>query len=344
MKSMYLTSPTRGSRPLALMLDGMSFEDFLDMQQKVFVSLLYLLQQTKLLHSVILSIIGVEEPADVTFVKATPRSSEYGPSAAASSPRSSMSSMPEQHQRHRSSTLKGVDEEKSMYDEVVSESSELVNSVADSCYMRCSKLIASRSELNSRLTPAEFYRLFGATWEFVGGGEGINSGHACVGLKSTILSQAKSFLSYFHDEKTRQLAMLVENEQWTQAKVPLGFQQIVSIIVESAETPVNIEQLSISARVSQEFVEGGNIVPLEQGGDLSSPAIGDPGFPKVSSRTNSDKDLYSEKFLIVDGQQFYTVGCLLLFLKMLTEYLRCMDGIPGLTTDCLNRILDILKV
>jgi hypothetical protein len=95
----------------------------------------------------------------------------------------------------------------------------------------------------------------------------------------------------------------------------------------AANAPISAMQFDLATRMSHDFGS-------ERGedGDLGSPGELKPSEP------------VSGKYLLVDGERFYTVGCLLLFLKMLTEYMKCMDNIPGLMTECLNRILEILKV
>lgn len=76
----------------------------------------------------------------------------------------------------------------STYAQMLEESAEIVHAISDLAHMRCSKLVGVRAEQNAQLNPKDFYRLFGATWEFVRGGEALN-GRPCFGLKSTMLSQ-----------------------------------------------------------------------------------------------------------------------------------------------------------
>ena len=61
-------------------------------------------------------------------------------------------------------------------------------SACDLAHVRCAKLIGVRSDQNAMLNPNDFYRLFGATWEFVAGAEAI-TGRLCFGLKGTMMSQ-----------------------------------------------------------------------------------------------------------------------------------------------------------
>jgi hypothetical protein len=195
-------------RPLTRLLTGMSFEKFVGMLQMVYMSLLYVLQYTALVNSVIEGILSdaridgvADSPIQSTGSFKRNVQESVGEDREASLPSVSSSTVSLEEKSDSLSRRDSVGGQKTLVDEMISESSEIVNTVADLCYMRCSKLISVRSEQNSRLNPAEFYHLFGSTWEFVCGGESINTGHTCVGLKSTMLSQAKSFLSFFHDER-----------------------------------------------------------------------------------------------------------------------------------------------
>ncbi len=134
--------------------------------------------------------------------------------------------------------------------------------------------------------------------------------------------------------------MLVDSEQWSQAEVPVDFQNIIDYILQSSTSSATapISQ-SVEQLIRRTEVEGSN-ESLEDGdGDLGGATMALDKGSKAS--LNNTK---SVKYLVVDGQTFYVVGCLLMFLKMLTDYLSCIDYIPGLYNDVLNRILDILKV
>ena len=75
-----------------------------------------------------------------------------------------------------------------VFEMLVRDSANVLGSACDLAHVRCAKLIGVRSDQNSMLNPTDFYRLFGATWEFVNGAESI-TGRICFGLKGTIMSQ-----------------------------------------------------------------------------------------------------------------------------------------------------------
>ncbi|KAJ1527367.1 Vacuolar protein sorting-associated protein 54, partial [Nowakowskiella sp. JEL0078] len=234
---------------------------------------------------------------------------------------------------------------RSTYPQLIQESSDILHASSDVSHVRCAKLLGVRSEQNSQLNTKDFFRLFGATWEFVIAGESL-CGRLSFGLKGTMISQAKSFLSYFHDEKTKQIALLIENEQWAQIEVPVDFQNLAEQIIHQT---VILNSMSKS--------ENGSINILSNSSSYSSISDHDPG----SSRSSlAEEDVLggrverpqakvleqtgkSLKYLTLGKERYYVVNCVIMFLKMLTEYMQCVENIPSVTTDVLNRISEIIK-
>ena len=65
--------------------------------------------------------------------------------------------------------------------------------------------------------------------------------------------------------------------------------------------------------------------------------------PKADSKNTSQTNP-SSKLLSVRSSKYFVVGSVLLFLKLMTDYLQCAEQVPPITTDVLNRILELLKV
>lgn len=266
------------------------------------------------------------------------------------------------------------------YYSLVTESAEIVFAIADLAHVRCAKLVGVRADQNAQLNPTDFYRLFGVTWKFVVEGEGL-CGRTCYGLRGTITSQAKSFLSHFHMEKMKQQALLVENEQWVQAEVPIDFQRIVDRILAWATAAEGIDfddGVAVpEAAAAPSFVSGAEMIQEdaskvppgsppgrvgsgdaaimggvsdgrleERPGSPATPTVGaivgtgTMGVGPAGAEAASD----SNRFLVVKGQNFFAVICSLMLIKMLEEYLRCMANIPSLTTDVMQRMMELLKV
>ncbi|RIB02898.1 Vps54-like protein [Gigaspora rosea] len=227
----------------------------------------------------------------------------------------------------------------SQYTQSVSDSSQIVFAAADLAHVRCAKLIAVRADQNAQLNQKDFYRLFNVTWAFVLECESL-CGRMCYGLRGTIISQAKAFLTHFHMEKTKQEATLVENEQWIQAGVPIDFQRIVDRIIAASTNGLSIFKDS----------------PFNH---LSPPAS--PVFPSSDSQFGHNNDIAngtdekdriqnnppvqsSNRQIFVEERKFFLVGCSLLLLKMIDDYLKCMVNIPVLTTETMNRIVELLNL
>jgi hypothetical protein len=222
------------------------------------------------------------------------------------------------------------------FSQLLADSRNILFTAVDLAHARCAKLIAVRQEQNAQLNPKDFYRLFNSTWEFLTSGEQL-CGKMCFGLKGSILAQAKSFVNYFHEEKSKQIALLLDNEQWMQADIPVDFQNMVEQIIASNPPPPSL----VSAKIAK-------LHPLETGtddeyeGDMSS-------LTRRYASSNESLDVTGEqhvssKYLVVDGARYYTVVTVLIFLKSLTDYVQCAKNVPSLTPEILNRIFEFLKV
>lgn len=107
--------------------------------------------------------------------------------------------------------------------------------------------------------------------------------------------QAKSFLEALHGNKTASLALILENEPWTQADVPVEFQLIIAHIT----SPTTLTE-------------------------------------------NAPTELSKE--ILLDGHKFVVVNSCLLLFKMVSEYLKCLELLPSLNTDIIQKIVEILQV
>ncbi|CAJ0899655.1 4548_t:CDS:10 [Entrophospora sp. SA101] len=205
----------------------------------------------------------------------------------------------------------------SQHSQLLSDSVQIVYATADLAHVRCASMIAIRADQNAQLNQKDFYRLFNVTWAFVLECENL-CGRMCYGLRGTIMSQAKAFLNHFHMEKTKQENTLVENEQWVQAEVPIDFQRIVDNIVSASVSGLSCFR------------------------DDPSEPLSSPSLHSYSSRAPSQNDS-SNRHIFVEERKFFVVGCSLLLIKMLGDYLKCIVNIPALTTETMNRIIDLLN-
>jgi vacuolar protein sorting-associated protein 54 len=103
-----------------------------------------------------------------------------------------------------------------------------------------------------------------------------------------------------HTNRMNSLALMLENESWSQADVATEFQQIVDLMV----TP-NTSMMSLPASLPD--------------GALT-------------------------KELNIGDTKYHVVNSSLMLIKMLKEYLQCLEQLPLLSTDILQKIVEILKV
>nr|KAJ3421355.1 hypothetical protein HK105_003773 [Polyrhizophydium stewartii] len=264
----------------------------------------------------------------------------------------------------------GLDGGMSTFGQMCNESAEILGTVSDLAHARCAKLIGVRADQNAQLNTTDFYRLFGATWEFVSASEAL-CGRISFGLKGNLLSQAKAFISHFHDEKSKQIAVLVENEQWVQAEIPIDFQHITEQLQlakpagESGNSGAGARQSSTDvssdgahSRGASDPATGGDADDVmsrnsdadDDEVDLTSTAFTRSVAAEVRQQQHIQKTAEQAaapktlRYLIVDGSKYYVVGSALLFLKTLTDYMTCAESLSVLTTDVLNRILELLKL
>ncbi|KAJ1954472.1 hypothetical protein EC988_002411 [Linderina pennispora] len=255
---------------------------------------------------------------------------------------------------------------------------ETFETFMDVAHVRCAKLVNHRSEQNARLSLAGFYALYAEISQFVAQYEQL-CGKMCFGLRGTLTAQAKAFLSNFHNEKSRQIHILIENEQWVQAEVPIDFQNLVNQVVEAAGQQTATEPTS-------PLVLGAGTPGISTPG-IGTPRIGTPGINTPASgplalssgQTSSESPLPSKTLdgrafegvhaqmvmatkavdsdvasvrsvdtagiglMHIGGESFHVVGCSLVLVKSVVEYLQCAVNIPVLVTDVLQRLVEVFK-
>ena len=215
----------------------------------------------------------------------------------------------------------------------INESSDALFAACELAHIRCAKLLTIRAEQNTQLNSFHFFKLFGSTWEFLSASESL-SGRMCFPLKGCILNQAKLYINHFHDEKSKQMALLIENEQWIQADIPIDFQHITEQLqlTPRNKAPYEDEEQDEEEEEEEEDLEF----------DLTASTI--TGTSKISASQSNLSGEKTLKYLQVDGGKYYVVGSVLMFLKTLTDYVTCAEKLPSLVPEILNRIIELLKV
>jgi vacuolar protein sorting-associated protein 54 len=122
---------------------------------------------------------------------------------------------------------------------------------------------------------------------------------------------------------------MIENEQWTQAEVPIDFQLMVDSFARSKSGELNQEEEEDSRMKYWK--------EKEEDSDTAS-------IMSSARRPRAGMESKSSQLIKVGGEQFFVVGVVLLFVKIVTDYIQCAQFVPALVTDVLNRILELLKV
>ncbi|KAJ2891850.1 hypothetical protein IWW38_003450, partial [Coemansia aciculifera] len=277
--------------------------------------------------------------------------------------------------------------------EVLRSLNDTFDSFMDVAHVRCAKLLNHRSEQNARLSLTGFHSLYMLVWQFITQYEALG-GKMCFGLRGTLTAQAKAFLGNFHTEKSRQIQILIENEQWAQAEVPIDFQNLVNQVVDAARAPRDDAESVVSeARTSPLLLTtaAGDVAALSavgppplansplalsfqhasestltrtasMGGNTfkpthtmalspESPVSARSMDPTVTMLSRQDSDAASIRSVDTAGiglmhigdEAFHVVGCSLVLVKSVVEYLQCAVNIPMLATDVLQRLVEVLK-
>ncbi|KAK7165677.1 hypothetical protein R3I93_005681 [Phoxinus phoxinus] len=110
---------------------------------------------------------------------------------------------------------------------------ELLYTASDVCHDRCVKVLMTRGKDGSleRLSSAEFVCLSQAVESFVQDTE-EECVRRSVSLRGALQSQANRFVQRFHEERKTKLSLLLDNERWKQAEVPVEFQDLVDSIAD----------------------------------------------------------------------------------------------------------------
>jgi hypothetical protein len=224
----------------------------------------------------------------------------------------------------------------------IQESSDTLYGACELGHIRCAKLLTIRCEQNIKLNTIHFFRLYGATWEFLLASESL-CGRICFPLKGCLLSQAKFYIQHFHEEKSKQIALLLENEQWVQTDIPFDFQHIT----EQLQLSKNINRNSTS-EVSFEYTSMEVLddeIEVDLTSKLASKFPNDGTSPSLEpSPICEDPNRKTLRFLMIDGAKYYVVISTLMFIKTLTEYVLCAERLQMIVPEIMNRIFELLKV
>ncbi|KAH9832999.1 Vps54-like protein-domain-containing protein [Rhodofomes roseus] len=227
------------------------------------------------------------------------------------------------------------------------ELSGILSSAAELAHTRASRVVALRGEQHASLDLPSFASLFNDSWNFVIESEKICS-RMIVGLRGTMISQAKIFLQTFHQAQISHSAKLVEDEQWNAAEVAPSVQHIVDLLVDASisdppefllnrppETPHPVSPLLSPPAMSSQPHRPAPASPLPS-----------PNFPSVrpsASRASSRRPSGPGKHLHIEDRAYFAVGATLEVLVVLADYLKIITNLEMLTTETMSRVIELLK-
>ncbi|KZT09727.1 Vps54-domain-containing protein [Laetiporus sulphureus 93-53] len=225
--------------------------------------------------------------------------------------------------------------------------SGILSSAAELAHVRASKIIALRAEQHAALDLPSFAAVFNESWNFV-----VESEKICrrmiVGLRGTIVGQAKSFLQAFHQVQITNSAKLVEDEQWNAAEVAPSVQHIVDMLVDASisdppELLLNPPALP-SPRPRSPAPLSPALSPNGQPPPHPSSPLPSPTLRPVASRHPSRRSATSHsKHLHIEDRSYYAVSATLEVLVLLADYLKIMMNLEMLTTETMSRVIELLK-
>lgn len=162
--------------------------------------------------------------------------------------------------------------------------------------------------------------------------------------------QSKAFLLQFHVKKTGQLAAAVGEDQWAPVSVPRSSQATVDEIIA-------ISTLSLHEARNRDFTMAFNILRLSTPPPPPADGMDDqdsyipsrlkskgPSEVAVKSDNAPAAQVPDSPVLVVQEEMFRVVSSSLVLLDVLAEYLDILNNISALTTEVMQRIIEVLKV
>eukprot|EP00123_Amoebidium_parasiticum_P014515 comp22532_c0_seq1/m.34211 comp22532_c0_seq1/g.34211 ORF comp22532_c0_seq1/g.34211 comp22532_c0_seq1/m.34211 type:complete len:943 (-) comp22532_c0_seq1:581-3409(-) len=217
-------------------------------------------------------------------------------------------------------------------DTLIRESTDAVCGAAEAIHVRITKLLQLRADQTAKVSYEQFLRLHALVADFV-----AHTDHtvprAVPGLKGDLISMAKKFFHQYHDRKKSHLLLLLDNERWVQSDVAQEFQSLVDNLEKYSQAPAPANENGAPGHPPTNGIEA-----------ISKPAISlVPAAGKMGGSTNGMLEDF-DNFLYVDGERFAVVGCVLMFLRILSEYCKIAQTINTLATDVLARMMELLQL
>ncbi|KAJ6630546.1 Vps54-like protein-domain-containing protein [Mycena sp. CBHHK59/15] len=232
------------------------------------------------------------------------------------------------------------------------ELSDILASAAELSNTQAAKVIITRAEQHAVLSLPEFFAFFNDSWAFVVKCEVICR-KMIVGLRGVVISQSKTFLQAFHQNRLTQSAKLVENEQWEQIDATPSIQHITDVLVDSAVRDVpELMVLDPAAPAIPATSPSEASLPSLSSSTSLTPASStnsvngippSPSAPAMRRANGSSQGKSAKTRLRIEERTYSAVSATSEALALLVDYLRVIVNLGMLTTDTMSRVIEFLK-
>ncbi|KAK4710735.1 hypothetical protein R3W88_005248 [Solanum pinnatisectum] len=237
--------------------------------------------------------------------------------------------------------------------DVLRENAEALFAACDAAHGRWAKILGVRSPIHPRLRLQEFLNIYNVTQEFITATEKIG-GRLSYSIRGTLQSQAKAFIDFQHESRMAKMRAILDQENWAEIDVPDEFQAIVtSLFCSESETLELADEVSADiAPSSPKMVLGSDGSPTAEARlqKISQNAEHTDSIPRLestaqSNETNSrERGKSSTRLLFFRGVGYHMVNCGLILVKMLSECIEMNNSLPGLSSEVVHRVVEILKL
>ena len=131
-------------------------------------------------------------------------------------------------------------------------------------------------------------------------------------------AETNRYLNKFHEERRQRLTLLLDSEEWRAAEVPRELQEAVDAV-------------------------------LAQGQGHTDQRTDKPKRPGKNYKSRKLNDFSKLNFFLVlamavdvSGEKFAVIGCSLLLIRMIQEYLGCLSKLPE--PSLLHKLADLLSL
>ncbi|KAG5622001.1 hypothetical protein H5410_007219 [Solanum commersonii] len=231
--------------------------------------------------------------------------------------------------------------------DVLRENAEAVFAACDAAHGRWAKILGVRSPIHPRLRLQEFLNIYNITQEFIMATEKIG-GRLSYSIRGTLQSQAKAFIDFQHESRMAKMRAILDQENWAEIDVPDEFQAIVtSLLCSESETRELADEVSADiAPSSPKMLLGSDGSPTAEARlqKISQNAEHTDSIPRSESTAQSNETNSRERGKSSTRLLFFRgVGGLIL-VKMLSECIEMNNSLPGLSSEVVHRVVEILKL